>query len=134
MKANYEIKKVGYIEPRTFTNITLDGIMELVADVTGITVLNIKSKSRKREIVSARHIFNYFAYKYTINSYSKIGIYLGGRDHSTVLTSKDTCMDLVKHDKPFRRVFEDVEKHFKLKYGSVDIIKKRQAYTSPFNN
>jgi chromosomal replication initiation ATPase DnaA len=135
MKANYEIKKVGYIEPRPNTSVTLEGLLEIVCEVQGVTVNQMKGSSRQRNIAYARHIFNYYAYYYTTNTYKQIGLFLGNRHHSTVIHGKDICMDLATCDKPFKRVYDDVGVEFYKKYGAVSKYEKIKEveYVSPFN-
>jgi len=74
---------VGYLrqdEPKTLSNILAD-----VSTRINISTDAIKSRSRKREIVEARHIYCHRAYRLTKERVEDIGAFIG-RDHSTVST------------------------------------------------
>ena len=51
----------------------------------GLTVADLKGRSRRRHVTDARCITMHLAWKKGRYSLKKIGHYLGGRDHSTVL-------------------------------------------------
>ncbi|MFP6669246.1 MAG: helix-turn-helix domain-containing protein [Pirellulales bacterium] len=51
----------------------------------GLTVADLKGRSRRRHVTNVRCITMYLAWKKGRYSLKKIGHYLGGRDHSTVL-------------------------------------------------
>src|SRR5690625_3001008 len=66
----------------------------MVADYFDLDVETLKSKSRKRHIVTARQLAMFFVKKYTEHSLKNIGDAFGGRDHSTVIYSCLTVNDL----------------------------------------
>lgn len=117
--------RVHYIEPRA-TKITLEQLSELVLNITGVPDYKFFSPTRKREVVFARHIFNYFAWNYTTESLKRIGDYLDGRDHSTIVVSRNACIDLCKFDKPFQMLFNKVEMAIKIKYGDIHKVTRRK--------
>jgi chromosomal replication initiator protein len=43
-----------------------------------------------------------------------IGIFFGGRDHSTVIHACQTVNDLIETDKKFRHDVEEIEKRIKI--------------------
>lgn len=65
--------------------ITVEAIQEAVARYYNIRVSDMRSKTRKRNIVTPRQIAMALAKDITLNSYPDIGMSFGGRDHSTVL-------------------------------------------------
>lgn len=67
-------------------------LLSLVADVTGVTVKEILSRSRHRRIVRARHIYCYAARTVWDFSFPRIGRHLG-LDHSTVLHGVKKVME-----------------------------------------
>ena len=85
-----------------------------MSDYYGISVENIKSKTRKREITQARQISMYFAKQLTKASLKNIGAYFGGRDHSTVIHACQTVNDLIDTDKRFKEDVEELEKRIKI--------------------
>ena len=68
--------------------ITIESIISKVCDYYNIDESSVQSKSRKHEIVQARQISMYLAKKYLDFSTSKIGAYIGKRDHATVLHAR----------------------------------------------
>jgi chromosomal replication initiator protein len=94
--------------------ISIDYIQKLVCDFYNIPVEAVKSKTRKREIVQARQIAMYFTKDLTKSSLKNIGIFFGGRDHSTVIHACQTVNDLIETDKKFRHDVEEIEKRIKI--------------------
>jgi hypothetical protein len=66
---------------------TLQSIARWVSNQTGISVEKMQSKSRKREIVTARKGAIWLSRKYTTHTLKDIGDFYGGRDHSTIIHS-----------------------------------------------
>jgi len=60
-------------------------ILEAVARHFGVSVEELRSKSRQKDIVAPRHLAMYLLREDTRLSYSQIGTLLGGRDHTSVL-------------------------------------------------
>ncbi len=94
--------------------ISIEYIQKLVCDYFGITIDQVKSKTRKREIVQARQISMYFAKDLTKSSLKTIGMHFGGRDHSTVIHACQTVNDLIETDKKFRQDVEELSKRIKI--------------------
>ncbi len=94
-------------------NISIDYIVNTVAQYFDLEPKVIKSKARSREIVAARQIAMYLSREYTDASLSKIGAEIGGRDHSTVLYACRTVQNLMETDKNFRQRVEDIIRHLK---------------------
>ena len=67
------------------TLITIDEIIAVVAETFDTRPEYIVGKSRKREIVLARHAAMYLAKEFTNHSLKSIGLHFAGRDHSTVI-------------------------------------------------
>jgi chromosomal replication initiator protein len=65
--------------------ISIPYIQEKVAEFFNISLSELKSKSRKKNIALPRQIAIYFARKYTDASLNEIGDAFGGKDHTTVL-------------------------------------------------
>ena len=62
-------------------------IQKIVAEHFGITVEDIRSKKRSANIAFPRQIAMYLCRQLTDESFPKIGIEFGGKDHSTVIHS-----------------------------------------------
>lgn len=94
--------------------ISIDYIQKVVSGYYGIGIDQMKSKTRKREIVQARQISMFFAKQMTKASLKNIGMYFGGRDHSTVIHACQTVNDLIDTDKKFKSDVEEIGKRIKL--------------------
>lgn len=60
-------------------------IQEKVADFFNLTVRELKGKKRTKQIVYPRQIAMYLSRELTSLSLPEIGVYFGGRDHTTVI-------------------------------------------------
>lgn len=94
--------------------ITIDTILETVSDHYGLEVAIIHSKSRKREIVQARQVAMYLAKNHTDFSCSKIGKFIGNKNHATVLHSCKVIEELLEVDRSFRSELKLVERNLKI--------------------
>ena len=81
---------------------TYQQIMRYVAETCCVTEQEIVSRSRKRNLVDARHLANFFIRRECIYmSLSSIGK-LMGRDHATVIHSVKTYNQLITCDSAFK--------------------------------
>ena len=69
----------------------------------------VRSKSRKREVVKARQIIFYLAYKYSGLSLKKIGEPYLKRDHSTIIHNLAQIRNLMDTEPNFRGLVEKIE-------------------------
>lgn len=79
-------------------------VMNAIVETFGISIEDLKSSSRRREISVARQIGMYLMRQHTDLSLPKIGEVFGGKDHTTVLYScekitqqKETDPELARH-------------------------------------
>ncbi|GBU08507.1 chromosomal replication initiator protein DnaA [Bacteroidales bacterium] len=89
--------------------ITLEKIQDVVSNYFNIDLSTIQSKSRKREIVKARHVTMFLSKKYTDYSYAHIGTVVGKRDHATVLHACKAIQDSLDIDKSFQHAMNEIE-------------------------
>jgi chromosomal replication initiation ATPase DnaA len=75
----------GRIEDIQEVRLTCAQIINAVARVTGVRVMEITSPRRAAKIMRSRHIAVWLCRKLTDCSYPQIGRALGGRDHSTIM-------------------------------------------------
>ena len=90
-------------------NVTIDQIISTTCEHFNVKEEDIFSKSRKAEIVTVRQMSMYLAHKHTKLTASKIGIYVGNRDHATVLHGIKAIDGRLKKDKKLRRHLEELE-------------------------
>lgn len=91
-------------------DLTLDRFVTLVSDRLGITIDEMRSKSRKQEIVMARQIVMYLTHKYTDEPLTAIGQMLGGRTHATVLHSCKVVEEQMEQSRLMKSTIRDIEK------------------------
>jgi chromosomal replication initiator protein len=72
------------------SKISLDDIIEAVAEFYKIPVNKIREKDRRKEVAHCRQVGMYIAKTITNYSLKTIGLNFGGRDHSTVIHSINT--------------------------------------------
>jgi chromosomal replication initiator protein len=90
--------------------LTIEHIQRLVGDHLNVSVEDIKSKTRKREIVQARQISMFFSKKLTNSSLCVIGKHFGNRDHSTVIHACQTVNDLKDTDIEYNNKLNEIQK------------------------
>ncbi|WP_040005158.1 chromosomal replication initiator protein DnaA [Fibrisoma limi] len=93
--------------------VTIDSVQEVVADFFGVTIAELKSKSRKRELVYPRQVAMYLAKEKTGLPLKSIGYHFGGRDHSTVIHAIQTISELVSKKAETRDAIEKLKAQFK---------------------
>jgi len=90
--------------------VTLDSIMKAVCSSCNVTQADINSTSRKRTIVQARQIAMFLAQKHLKElTYARIGEYIGGRDHTTVLHSCKLVANQLQYDKELKDSISSIE-------------------------
>ena len=82
-------------------------IQKIVADYFKISIEDLKSKKRNADIAFPRQIAMYLCRKHTDESFPKIGIEFGGKDHSTVMHSCEKIEQEIKNNK---RLAEEIDK------------------------
>ncbi|MFK8182824.1 MAG: chromosomal replication initiator protein DnaA [Phormidesmis sp.] len=73
-------------------------VIKAVSDAFKISVEDLKSNSRRREISQARQVGMYLMRQHTNLSLPKVGEQFGGKDHTTVMYSCDKVTQTIKRD------------------------------------
>lgn len=94
--------------------ITLDLILKHVSEYLRISIEDIRGKSRKQEFVLARQVVMYLTKKHTNESYSAIGLMLGGRSHATIVHGCRTIDEQISHNSLMSDVISAVERKIAL--------------------
>ncbi|MBL7862360.1 MAG: chromosomal replication initiator protein DnaA [Cyclobacteriaceae bacterium] len=95
------------------SDVSVDYIQKTVADYFKVSLEQMKSKVKKREIVIPRQVAMYFCKRYTQLTLALIGENFGGRDHSTVIHALESVEDMMKTDVNFKNSVDDLTKKFK---------------------
>lgn len=101
---------IGQLVKNTHKPITVESIQNVVCNFYKVSVDQIKSKTRRREIVTARQVVMYFSKELTKESLASIGALIGGKDHATVLHACKTVKNLIDTDKGFSNNIKEIEK------------------------
>ena len=104
------------INPDTKKEVTPQLIMEVVAEHFSITVDQLMSKSRTKDIALPRQIVMYLCKNMTSLPLESIGRLIGGRDHSTILHGVNKVKDEFDKDKDFRQTVETIQKKINPNY------------------
>ena len=88
--------------------VTPERILALVSDQYGVSVEDLLSKKRSREIAQPRQIAMYLCRKLTQLSTTNIGLALGGRDHTTVMHGCEKVEEDMERDLSFKRRMEEL--------------------------
>ncbi len=81
-------------------SITPELILDHTAKQFGFTVDDLRGSSRRRPLVTARHISMYVFRELTDYSYPAIAREFGGRDHATVMYAVEKISELMKERRP----------------------------------
>jgi chromosomal replication initiator protein len=79
-------------------------VMTLTGKHFGVTLADLRGKSRQQTVAEARGLAMYVARQITGASYAEIGRQFGNRDHTTVLHACRKFDNLVASDEPTRRL------------------------------
>ena len=83
-------------------------IQRVVAEHYNVSVEDLKSKKRVATIAFPRQIAIYLSRQLTDESFPKIGIEFGGRDHSTVMHSCDKIEKERKENKHLDNIINEI--------------------------
>jgi chromosomal replication initiation ATPase DnaA len=109
-KNPYAIVGLEGLAKRTLTSDEMcEWIITLCAQYEGVTVEEVKGRSRVRCYVRPRQIAAYLSHKHTNLTLVSIGFKLGQKDHTTVIHSVRTIEDVMFYDKELKRAVAVIE-------------------------
>ncbi len=88
-------------------------IIETVAGFYNVSVKDIRSRCRKKELVKARHIIMYFLREDLRNSYPEIGRRIGNRDHTTAIYAYAKIKSDLQKKEALQREIESLRAMFR---------------------
>ena len=95
----------GYSEKNS-----INRIQRIVAEYFQVSVDDMKSKKRSANLTLPRQIAMYLCRTITNESFPKIGIDFGGKDHSTVMHSVEKIENEIKTNKEMAAIIEKLKK------------------------
>ncbi len=93
--------------------ITMEGIIDLVAEVFQVEGSSLKAASRKAEIALPRQVVMYLTKTYTALSYSAIAERLKRKNHTTVMHGCKAIEERLERDEKFRQLITSLEQRLK---------------------
>ena len=99
----------------TQKEVTVEGILDIVAEYYSLDVEKMLSSSRKRSIVIPRQLSMFMAKKLTKLPLSKIGAAFGGKDHTTVLYACKQMKNMMETDVNFNEEVASVERMIEMR-------------------
>lgn len=94
--------------------VSIEAILSAVSERFNVSVSQIQSKSRSRNLSLPRQTAMYLARKLTNMSLAEIGGFLGGRDHSTVIYADEKITKLMKKDKNILFILQKIESELQI--------------------
>ncbi|MCK4265524.1 chromosomal replication initiator protein DnaA [Candidatus Babeliales bacterium] len=95
-------------QPKSKTSSSLNKILKTVAKYCSVSIEDIKSKNRNKNIALARQVAFYMLKKETTTSFQAIGDFVGGRNHTTVLHAVTKIETLKSKSKEVTQLLEKI--------------------------
>lgn len=116
-------------------------ILSIVSAASGCPVSSIESKSRKRDVVIPRHMYRYYANKYTDYSLSAISSYIGGTHADVIHSSKEVNKILDSKESPYYEwtirvenlLRDELVEYTRFFFRAVQIVESHKQEIKPLN-
>jgi len=86
---------LGEMEEECRRLVRISDVEKVVCDAFGVTAADLRSSTRRKAIALPRAIAMFLSRRMTKSAYREIGMYFGGRDHSTVVAAERKVKDLI---------------------------------------
>ncbi len=96
------------VSPNSPSRITPENILNVVCNHYGVSIEDIKSSKRNKELAHPRQMIMYLCRSMTDATYKEIASLLGGRDHSTIMYGERSISDLIEKDENTKRTVETI--------------------------
>lgn len=91
---------LGELEQECRRLVRISDVEKVICDAFGLKAADLRSRSRRKAVSQPRSLAMFVARKLTRTAYREIGMYFGGRDHSTVVAAEKRVADWLQQDKP----------------------------------
>ena len=98
-----------YLNKKIYSNNSIENIQIVVSDYYNITVDDLKGKKKSAKITFPRHVAMYLSRMLTDESFPRIGLEFGGRDHSTVIHSINKIDTELKTNMELKKAIDDIK-------------------------
>ena len=99
-----------FISKNIYSTNDISMVQKAVADYYGLTVEVLKGKKKSKNIAYPRMLAMYLSRMLTDESFPKIGLEFGARDHSTVMHACDKIALDLKNNKKFQEIINEIKK------------------------
>ena len=104
-------KAINVVIMQKASVISIEYIQEMVCKYFNITMKDLKSSQRSNDIAFPRQIAMFLSREVLNESYQRIGLEFGGRDHSTVMHSCEKIESDIKSNKTIKEMVEKIKKN-----------------------
>jgi len=98
-----------YVNNNIYSTSNITVVQKAVADYYGITVETLKGKKKSKNVAYPRMLGMYLARNLTNESFPRIGLEFGGRDHSTVIHACDKIEEDLKDNKKLQEIINEIK-------------------------
>lgn len=98
-----------YLKNSVYLDSNIAKIQKAVADYYKLTIEDLKSKKRSANINYPRQIAIYLCRTYTDESFPKIGLEFGNRDHSTIIHACDKIKEDLKNNDQLKAIIKEIK-------------------------
>jgi len=109
------------VENPSRSDISIDEIKQVVCEMFGITLEQIDSSTRKKQIALARQIAMYLSRKFGNFSFPKIAAAFHRNDHTTVMHAVTKIEELRNENEEINHIILELEKRLTLLVGEVKV-------------
>jgi chromosomal replication initiator protein len=82
--------------------VRISDVERVICEVFGVTASELRSRTRRKAISLPRSLAMFISRKLTQSAYREIGLYFGGRDHSTVVAAEKRVTQWIAADEPLK--------------------------------
>ena len=97
------------IGSRFSPELSIEDVVKKVSEISNVSEIEIVGKSRKMEVAEARQVSMYLCRKIIGTSLNNIGVFFGGRDHSTVIHAVKTIDEKLNNKKHLKEQIESIK-------------------------
>lgn len=97
-----------YLIEKKCTELTIDSVQRMTAQRFGVSVEDLVSSARRKELITPRHVAMYLCRELTAFPLAAIGKAFGGRDHATIVHACGRVKKLLESDESFKQTVDQL--------------------------